>query len=173
MEGAEPGSRPFLEEPEVPRDCGAGDTYLLTLYPQVEAAAPGARSPVGSSPGRAQPGPEMRSPSPAPPGTAHLPCHLTLTPSRSRARVPLQISEGNSRVVELGLTSSLYPTQRLRGPGTSRMGNRERMRYKNLSGEKFHHHQPRPTPSFTPQADCVTLGKTPTLSECPQLLDKV
>lgn len=157
----------------MPRDCGAGDTYLLTLYPQVEAAAPGARSPVGSSPGRAQPGPEMRSPSPAPPGTAHLPCHLTLTPSRSRARVPLQISEGNSRVVELGLTSSLYPTQRLRGPGTSRMGNRERMRYKNLSGEKFHHHQPRPTPSFTPQADCVTLGKTPTLSECPQLLDKV
>lgn len=62
----------------MPRDCGAGDTYLLTLYPQVEAAAPGARSPVGISPGRAQPGPEMRSPSPAPPGAAHLPCHLTL-----------------------------------------------------------------------------------------------
>ena len=171
MEGAEPGSRPVLEEPEVARECGAGDTLPADPVPSGRSGAPGARSPVGSSPGRAQTGPEMRSPSPDPPGPAHLLCHLTLIPSRSRARVPLQISEGNSGVVEPGLTSSLSQIQRLRGPGTSRMGDRERMRYKNLSGEV----SPPPPPPASPLRQTVTLGKTPTLSgtECPQLQDKV
>ena len=65
------------------RECGSGDTLPADPVPSGRSGAPGSRSPVGSSPGRAQTGPEMRSPSPAPPGPAHLPCHLTLIPSRS------------------------------------------------------------------------------------------
>lgn len=129
MEGAEPGSLPVLEEAEVPCECGAKDTYPLTLCTQTEAAAPGPGGPVGSSRGRAPPGPAKRYPAPRPalPRPSVLPFdpHSFLFSGLS--------PEGNSQ----GLRNSLRPCCRLGGgggPWTPRIWGQEIMRCKNLSG---------------------------------------
>lgn len=71
MEGAELGSHPVREEPEVPGEGSAEDTYALTLCTQVEAAARGpevqwAAPQVGPNQGQRRSTPPLPRPSALP-----------------------------------------------------------------------------------------------------------
>lgn len=50
MEGAEPGSRPVLEEPEVARECGAGDTLPADPVPSGRSGGSGSPESSGQLP---------------------------------------------------------------------------------------------------------------------------
>lgn len=133
------------------RECGAGDTLPADPVPSGRSGGSGSPESSGQLPGGAptRAGDEIPVPRPTRPRPSALPSDPHSFPIPGPSPSPDMRRELRVR------RASSSPHSESPGPGDIQNGGSREGDIKTSLGKSF------TTPSFTPQADCVTLGKHP------------